>query len=138
MSQKDVDALKEAINRLRKKQYEQIRQMAEILGEAKSTICYILKKKDCHGGLSNTKRSGRPKKTTKMDDNSGEKPIITSSQVRKTLKEVDVSLSQSTIKRRLHECKYRGFNHNVKTTGNTHREARLDLDRKHLKQPAHF
>ena len=83
--------------------------MAEILGEAKSTICYILKKKDCHGGLSNTKRSGRPKKTTKMDDNSGEKPIITSSQVRKTLKEVDVSLSQSTIKRRLHECKYRGF-----------------------------
>ncbi len=36
-------------------------------------------------------------------------PFTTSSQVKNTLQEVGVSLSKSTIKRRLHKSKYRGF-----------------------------
>ena len=34
--------------------------MVEILGVAKSTICYILKKKERTGEISNTKRPERP------------------------------------------------------------------------------
>ncbi len=39
----------------------------------------------------------------------GKENFTTSSQVKNTLQEVDVSLSKSTIKRRLHQSKYRGF-----------------------------
>ncbi len=50
------------------------------------------------------------------------------SQVKNTLQEVDVSLSKSTIKRRLHESKYReGSSQGANKT-------RLDLAKKHLKK----
>ncbi len=52
------------------------------------------------------KRPGRPWSTTVVKKN----PFTTSSQEKNTLQEVDVSLSKSTIKRRLHKSKYRGFN----------------------------
>ena len=42
--------------------------MAGTLGGAKTTIWYILKRKECTGKLSNTKRAGRPQKLTKVDD----------------------------------------------------------------------
>ena len=45
-----------------------IREMAKTLGVAKSTVWYILKKKERTGELSNTKRPGRPQKTTVVDD----------------------------------------------------------------------
>ena len=47
---------------------KQIREIAKTLGVAKSTIWYILKKKEHTGELRNTKRPGRPWKTTVVDD----------------------------------------------------------------------
>ncbi len=64
--------------------------------------------------LSNIKRPGRPWRTTVMDDRRilymvKKNPFATSSQVNNTLQEVGMSLSTSTIKRRLHKSKYRGL-----------------------------
>ncbi len=67
-------------------------------------------KKDWTGELSNIKRPGRPRMTTVVDDRRilsmvKKNPFTTSSQEKNTLQEADVS----TIKRRLHQSKYRGF-----------------------------
>ncbi len=49
------------------------------------------------------------------------------------------SLSKSTIKRCLHECKHRGFTTRCKPLVTfKHRKARLNFPRKHLKKPPMF
>ncbi len=60
-------SVKQAIIRL-KKQNKPIREIAKTLGVAKTTVWNILKKKERTGALSNTKRPGRPRKTTVVDD----------------------------------------------------------------------
>ncbi len=60
-------SVKQAIIRL-KKQNKPIREIAKTLGVAKTTVWNILKKKERTGELSNTKRPGRPRKTTVVDD----------------------------------------------------------------------
>uniref|UniRef100_A0A672P4E9 Metalloendopeptidase n=1 Tax=Sinocyclocheilus grahami TaxID=75366 RepID=A0A672P4E9_SINGR len=60
------------------------------------------------------KRPGRPRRTTVVDDRRilsmvKKNPFTTSSQEKNTLQEVGMSLSKSTIKRRLHESKHRRF-----------------------------
>ena len=60
-------SVKQAIIRL-KNRNKPIREIAKTLGVAKSTVWYILKKKERTGELSNTKRPGRPRKTTVVDD----------------------------------------------------------------------
>ncbi len=60
-------SVKQAIIRL-KKQNKPIREIAKTLGVAKTTVWNILKKKERTGELSNTKRPGRPWKTTVVDD----------------------------------------------------------------------
>ena len=60
-------SVKQAIIRL-KNLNKPIREIAKSLGVAKSTVWYILKKKERTGELSNTKRPGRPRKTTVVDD----------------------------------------------------------------------
>lgn len=53
---------------------------------------------------------------------------ITSSQIKNTLEEVDVSLSRSTIKRRLHEPTYRQFTTRCKPLETLkNRKARLEF-----------
>uniref|UniRef100_A0A0E9XWE2 Transposase Tc1-like domain-containing protein n=1 Tax=Anguilla anguilla TaxID=7936 RepID=A0A0E9XWE2_ANGAN len=106
-------SVKQAIIRL-KKNKEPIRDIAKTLGVAKSTIWYIFKKKERTGELRNTKRPGRPRKTTVVDDRKilslvKKNPFTTVGQIKNTLQEVGVSVSKSTIKRRLHQSKYRGF-----------------------------
>ncbi len=59
-------SVKQAIIRL-KKQNKPIREIAKTLGVAKTTVWNILKKKERTGELSNTKRPGRPRKTTVVD-----------------------------------------------------------------------
>lgn len=105
--------VKQTIVRLQK-QNKSIRERAGTLGADKSTIWYILRKKERTGELSNIKRPGRPLRTTVVDDQRilfmvKKNPFTTSSQEKNTLQEADVSLSKSTIKRRLHQSKYRGF-----------------------------
>ncbi len=58
-------------------------------------------------------------------------PFTTSSQEKNSLQEVAVSLSKSTIKRRLHESKYRGFTTRCK-------QGQIRLCQKTSKKPDHF
>ncbi len=97
-----------------KKQNKPIREIAKTLGVAKTTVWNILKKKERTGELSNTKRPGRPRKTTVVDDRRilslvKKTPFTTVGQIKNTLQEVGVCVSKSTIKRRLHQSEYRGF-----------------------------
>lgn len=57
--------------------------------------------------------------------------LIKSCQFKDILEEVSVSLLRSTTKRCPHECKYRGLQ--LKS-----RKVRLNFDREHLKESAHF
>ena len=95
-------SVKQAIIRL-KNQNKTIREIADTLGVAKSTVWYILKKKERTGELSNTKRPGRPQKTTVVDDRRiislvKKNPFTTVGQIKNTLQEVGVSVSKSKIK----------------------------------------
>ncbi len=106
-------SVKQAIIRL-KKQNKPIREIAKTLGVAKTTVWNILKKKERTGELSNTKRPGRPRKTTVVDDRIilslvKKNTLHNSCQIKNTLQEVGVCVSKSTIKRRLHQSEYRGF-----------------------------
>ena len=58
--------VKHAILRLRNKT-KSIREIAETLGVAKSTVWYIMRKKECTGELGNTKMPRHPLKTTAVD-----------------------------------------------------------------------
>ena len=60
-------SVKQAIIRL-KKQNKPIREIAKTLGVDKTTVWNILKKKERIDELSNTKRPGRPRKTSVVDD----------------------------------------------------------------------
>ncbi len=93
-----------------------IREITGTLGVAKSTVWYILKKRQSTSAeLRNIKRTGRLQRTTVVDDQKilsmvKTNPFTTSSKEKNTLQEVDVSLSKSTFKRRRHDSKYRGTN----------------------------
>ncbi len=90
-------SVKQAIIRL-KKQNKPIREIAKTLGVAKTTVWNILKKKERTGELSNTKRPGRPRKTTVVDDRRilslvKKTPFTTVGQIKNTLQEVGVCVS---------------------------------------------
>lgn len=133
--------VKQIILRLKKKK-KSIREMGEMLGVAKSTVWYILRKKERTGELGNSKRPERLRKTTVGDDRRilsmvKKNPFTTSTQVKNTLQEVGVSVSKSTLKRRLHESKYRGFTTRCKPLISLkNRKVSLDFAKKHLKKPA--
>ncbi len=98
MLSKDLSMqVKQTIVRLQK-QNKSIREIAGTLGVVKSTVWFILRKKERTSELSNIKRPGRPRRTTVEDDRRilsmvKKNPFTTSSQVKNTLQEVDVSLS---------------------------------------------
>ncbi len=84
-------SVKQAIIRL-KKTKQTIREIAKTLGVAKTTVWSILKKKERTGELSNTKRPGRPRKTTVVDDRRilslvKKTPFTTVGQIKNTLQE---------------------------------------------------
>ncbi len=136
-------SVKQAIIRL-KKQNKPIREIAKTLGVAKTTVWNILKKKERTGELSNTKRPGRPRKTTVVDDRRilslvKKTPFTTVGQIKNTLQEVGVCVSKSTIKRRLHQSEYRGFTTRCKPLVSLkNRKARLEFVKRHLKKPSQF
>ncbi len=98
---------KQTIVRLQK---QNIHQRDSKIAVAKSTLWYILsEKKECTGELRNINRPGSPRRTTAVDDRRilsmvKKNHFTTSSQEKNSLQEADVS----TIKRRLHQSKYRG------------------------------
>lgn len=102
--------VKESIIKL-KNENKSIREIAKTLGLAKSTIWSILKKVENTGDLMNNHRSGRPRKTTEGEDRRilslvKKNPFTTVGQIKSTLQEAGLSVSESTIKRRLHQSKY--------------------------------
>ncbi|KAG2468420.1 TCB1 transposase, partial [Polypterus senegalus] len=135
--------VKEAIFKLRK-QKKHIRENATILQVAKSTVWYILRKKTSTGELSNAKRPGCPRKAIVVDDRKitskvKRNPFTTANQENNTVQGVGVSIFKSTIKRRLHESKYRGCTAWCKPLISLkNRKARLDFAKEHLKKPAQF
>uniref|UniRef100_A0A8C5M9G9 Transposase n=1 Tax=Leptobrachium leishanense TaxID=445787 RepID=A0A8C5M9G9_9ANUR len=114
------------------------------LGVAKTTVWNILKKKERTGELSNTKRPGRPRKTTVVDDRRilslvKKTPFTTVGHIKNTLQEVGVCVSKSTIKRRLHQSEYRGFTTRRKPLVSLkNRKARLEFAKQHLTKPSQF
>ena len=73
--------------------------MAKTVGVAKSTVWYILKKKERTGEVSNTERPRRPRKTTVVDDRRiifrvKKNPFTTVGQIKNTLQEVGVLYSK--------------------------------------------
>ena len=101
--------VKEAITRL-KKQNASVKEIAKSLGEGKLRMFYLVKNKEHSDELNNIRRSGR----------------------------LRVSLSNSTIKRYLHERTYRGLITRHKPLAmfkkEMFRKARLDFDRNHPKR----
>ncbi|KAJ7324888.1 hypothetical protein JRQ81_017908 [Phrynocephalus forsythii] len=111
---------------------------------AETTVWNILKKKEHTDELNNTKRPGRPWKTTVVDNQiilslKKKTPFTTVGQIKNTLQEVGVCVSKSTIKRRLHQSEYRGFTTRCKPLGSLKtRKARLEFAKRHLNKPAEF
>ncbi len=105
-----------------------IREIAGTFGVAKSTVWYILR---MHCWAQNIKRLGCPQRTTVADDRRilsmvKKAHFTTSSQEKNTLQEADVSLSKSTIKRRLQRVEV----HKVQT--------KPDFAKTHLQKQDHF
>jgi len=83
------------------------------LGIASTTIWNALKKKETTEVQSNRRRTGRPRKTTVADDRSivravKKTPKTSVSDITNDLHSAGVKVSQSTVRRRLREQKYRG------------------------------
>lgn len=119
-----------------KNENKSIREIAKTLGVAKSTIWAVLKRIEHTGDLMNNHRSGRPRKTTEGEDRRilslvKKNPFTTVGQIKTTLQEVGVSVSESTIKRRLHQSKYSWSTVNIKERKN---KRRVKNGKKHVKE----
>uniref|UniRef100_A0A673YSH1 Tc1-like transposase DDE domain-containing protein n=1 Tax=Salmo trutta TaxID=8032 RepID=A0A673YSH1_SALTR len=104
---------------------------------------YILKKKERTGELRNTKRPRRPQKTTVVDDRRilslvKNNLFTTVVQIKNTLQEVGVSVSKSTINRRLHQSKYSGFTTRCKPLVSLKQEDQIKVSQKTSKKPVQF
>ncbi len=71
------------------------------------------------GVVSNTPRTGRSRKTSAVDDRNivtavKKDPKTTVSDISNNLQRAGVKVSQSTVRRRLHEQKYRGYTRRCK------------------------
>ena len=82
------------------------RKIASILKVNQSSVARILKKCREKGSFDNEKRSGRPRSTSKRDDNvilrcSKLNPFASSSDIRSELSQHNVNISSRTIRRRL-------------------------------------
>ncbi|KAJ8353878.1 hypothetical protein SKAU_G00214450 [Synaphobranchus kaupii] len=104
-------SVKQAIMKL-KNENKTIRDIAEAVDLPKSTVWNIVKKQERTGELRNGKPSGRPRKTTVVDDQKilsivKKKPFSTVEEIKNTLQDTGVDVSATTIKRRLQQHNYR-------------------------------
>ena len=123
------------------KKNQPIRRIPKFSGVSKLKIEYIVEKKEFICELNNIKRPERPQGRSEVDDHRSlslemKSPVTTWREVKNTLEKVGVSLSKSTIKRRLHEYKYRRFTTRCRQLVTfKNRKAKLVFARKHLKKP---
>lgn len=134
---------KEAIVKLRE-DGKSIRAIAKELSIASTTIWNVLKKKETTGVLSNRHRTGRPRKTTAADDRNivravKKDPKTTVGEISNNLQRAGVKVSASTVHRRLHEQKYRGYTRRCKPLiSKKNRKARLDFAKRYRDEPQKF
>lgn len=127
---------KQTILKLRE-EGKSIRAIAQTLGIASTTIWNIMKKKETTGVLSNRHRTGRPRVTTAVDDRNivravKKHPKTTVPDITANLHRAGVKVSQSTVRRRLGEEKYRGHTTRCKPLiSKKNRKARLDFAKKY-------
>ncbi len=93
--------------------------IAQTLAIASTTIWNLLRKKETTGVLSNTPWTGRSRKTSAVDNRNivtavKKDPKTTVSDISNNLQRAGVKASQSTVRRRLHEQKYRGYTRRCK------------------------
>eukprot|EP00064_Thunnus_orientalis_P000139 superscaffoldBa00000006_g139 len=93
---------KQAILKLRK-EGKSIRAIGQTLGIASTTIWIVLKKKETTGVLNNRHRTGRPRKTTVVDDRNiarvaKKNPKTSVSHITNDLHSAEVKVSQSTFR----------------------------------------
>ena len=109
--------------------------IAQAMGIACTTTWNVLKKKETAGVLSNRHRTGRPRKTTAVDDRNivravKKNPKTSVSDITNNLHRTGVKVSQSTVQRRLREQQYRGYTTRCKPLiSSKNRKARLNLQR---------
>lgn len=89
-----------------------IRAISQELGIANTTVWNVLKKYETTGLLTTRHRTGRPRKTSAVDDRNivravKKNPQTTVSSITNNLMRAGVNVSQSTVRRRLREQKYR-------------------------------
>ncbi len=137
-------SVKQAIIRL-KKQNKPIREIAKTLGVAKTTVWNILKKKECTGELSNTKRPGRPRKKTMVDDRRilslvKKTPFTTVGQIKNTLQEVGVCVQSQQSREDFTRVNTEGSPQDVNHwwASKTGIRDRLEFAKRHLKKPSQF
>jgi hypothetical protein len=124
---------KQAIVKLRK-EGKSTRAIGQTLGIASTTIWNVLKKKETIGVLSNRRRTGRPRKTTVVDDRNIVRAV-------KTTPKTSVSdiTNDLRCKGRLREQKYRGHTTRCKPLiSSKNRKARLKLAKKYRDEPQKF
>lgn len=134
---------KQAIVKLRK-EGKSTRAIGQTLGIASTTIWKVLKKKETTGVLSNRRPTGRPRKTTVVDDRNivravKKTPKTSVSDITNDLHSAGVKVSQSTVGRRLREQKYRGHTTRCKPLISCkNRKARLKFAKKYRDEPQKF
>ena len=111
---------------------------------ASTTIWNVLKKKETTGVLSNRRRTGRPRKTTAVDDRNivravKKDPKTTVVGISNKLQRAGVKVSLSTVRRRLHEQKYRDYTRRCKSLiSKKNKQAMLDFAKKYRDKPQKF
>ena len=121
-----------------------IRAIAQILAIASTTIWNVLKKKETTGVLSNRRRTGRPRKTTAVDDRNivravKKDPKTTVVDISNHLQRRGVKVTLSAVRRRLHEQKYRGYTRRCKPLiSKKNKKARLEFAKKYRDKPQKF
>ncbi len=135
-------SVKQAIIRL-KKQNKPIREIAKTLGVAKTTVWNILKKKERTGELSNTKRPGRPRKTTVVDDRRilslvKKTPFTTVGQIKNTLQEVGVCVSSQQSREDFTRVNTEGSPQDVNHWWASKQEGQIRVCQTTSKKPSQF
>ncbi len=118
-----------------------IRAIAQTLIIARTTSLNVLKKTETSGVLNNRRRSGRPRKTSAVDDRNivravKKNPKTTVSDITNNLQRAGVKVSQPAVRRRLQEQKFRGYTRRCKPLiSNKNRKARLESAKKYRDEP---
>lgn len=123
---------------------QSVRDISRRLIVAKSTVQAVIQRFRATGSTVNQPRTGRPRKTSATNDNHircmvKRNPKIAAPEINQTLQEVGVSVSDQTVRNRIHEAGLRGYRAKKKPLISAkNRKARLEFARNHVDKPVSF